>query len=268
MKCGARCRTTSVHRVLHVEAGDPGARHIAVLGARGDHPDASGLHQAHDEAGRAEVGEPVGVLQDVDHVLHGPGVGQGGRDDLDDVGLLAADLVEGGLLGAGADLVQFAGGVAHDADDPVRAPRGVAADVALGVRPAQRSVAQPDAEVGAVVLAAVLEGLRDQGVESVTLHRGHPRGQALGSAVVLLRAHVEDLVGRGVHVERTGVEVPVEGAHEVEGQDGVRVGEPVVRDVRVARSPINHGDTLTAFARLFEWRGRYRTGPRRAHYRR
>ncbi|MDQ0905916.1 hypothetical protein QFZ22_001901 [Streptomyces canus] len=218
------------HRVRLVDPGDVGAGHEAARGALGDQPDPAGLDQTHDQAGGAEVGEAVGVLEDVDDVLDGPGMGESGRGELDDVGLLAPGLVLGDLLPVVLQLAHFLGGVADDADDPARAARPVPSDVALGVRPAQAAVTAAQAEVGAVVLAAVLDGLGDQGVEPVRLGPRHPDGEAHRVSVVLVGAQVEDLVGLGVHVEQTAVQVPVEAAHAVERQDRIRVGGPVVRE--------------------------------------
>ncbi len=118
-------------RVLLVDAGDHGAGDEAALGALGDQPYASGLDQAHDQARRAEVGEAVGVLEDVDDVLDGTGVGEGGRGDLHDVRLLAPRLVLGRLFAARRALAELLRGVADDTDDPARPARPVAADVAL-----------------------------------------------------------------------------------------------------------------------------------------
>jgi hypothetical protein len=230
MNAGARVRTTSPIgycssiRVTSV----PGTK--LPSGPFGDQADTAGLDQAHDQAGRAEVDETVGVLEDVDDVLDGAGVREGGGGELDDVGLPAAGRVLGGLFTAGRALGEFLGGVPDDADDPARAARVVAPDVALGVGPAQGAVAQPHPEVGAVVLAAVLHGLGDDAVEPVALRRRHPDREALGVSVVFVGAQVEDLVGLGVHVEQAVVQVPVEAAHAVERQDRVRVGGPVVRE--------------------------------------
>ncbi len=172
----------------------------------------------------------MGVAQHVDDVVHGAGVREGGRGELDDVGEPPAGLVQRVLPAVARDVRDLLGGVADDADDPAGAARLVAADVALGVRPAQRAVAAAQPEVGAVVLAAVLHGLGDDGVDAAALRRRHPQRQRLGAPVELLRAQVEHLVGLGVHVEQTGVQVPVEAAHAVERQDRVRVGGPVVRE--------------------------------------
>ncbi len=218
------------HRVRLLDPGDLGAGHGGVGGALGDEPDPAGLHQAHHQAGRAEMADAVGVLEDVDDVLDGAGVGEGGGDDLDDVRLLAERLVLGGAQAAGAAVGQFLGGVAEDADDPAGAAGLVAPDVALGVGPAEGAVAAADAEVAAVVLAAVLDGLGHHGVHPGRLGLRHPGGEGLGAAVVLLGPQVEDLVGLGVHVEQSRVQVPVEGAHAVERQDRVRVGGPVRRE--------------------------------------
>src|SRR5690606_40956726 len=84
--------------------------------------------------------EAVGVLEDVDDVLHGAGVGEGGGGELDDVGLLAAGVLLGGLLAPGGAVPEFLGGVPDDADDAAGPAGLVAADVALGVRPAQAAV--------------------------------------------------------------------------------------------------------------------------------
>ncbi len=230
MKRGAESPYDVAHRVGLVDAGDAGAGHGGACRALGDQPDAAGLDQAHDQAGRSEVRDGVGVREDVDDVLDGAGVREGRRDDLYDVGLAAPGLVLGGLFGAGLAVLQLLGGVADDADDPARAARLVAADVALGVGPAQGAVAAAEAEVGAVVLAAVLHGLGDHGVEPKALHPGHPHTQALGVAVVFVGAQIEDLVRQRVHVEQTGVQVPVECPHAVERQNRIRVGGPVVRE--------------------------------------
>ena len=97
----------------------------------------------------------------------------------------------------GLELAELLGGVADDADDAVGAARRVAPDVALGVGPAQGAVAAADAEVGAVVLAAVLQGLRDQRRRAGRLSAAAPAAASVsGRAVVLVGRHVEDLVGR------------------------------------------------------------------------
>src|SRR5690606_4635105 len=108
-------------------------------------------------------GEAVGVLQDVDDVLHGAGVGECGGGELHDVGLFPAGGLLGGLLAPGRAVVELLGGVADDADDAAGPARLVPADVALGVGPAQGAVAAAEAEVGSVVLAAVLQRLRHGG---------------------------------------------------------------------------------------------------------
>ncbi|CAM5738531.1 hypothetical protein SAFG77S_02992 [Streptomyces afghaniensis] len=240
------------HRVGLVDPGDAGAGHEAVRGPLGDQADAAGLDQAHDEAGGTQVGEAVGVLEDVDDVLDGAGVGEGGRGEFDDAGLLPSGLVLGGLVAAGVALGEFPGGVPDDADDAAGPSGVVAADVALGVGPAQGAVSAPDAEVGAVVLAAVLQGLGDRGVQAPGLAGRDALGERLGVVVVLVGAHVEDVVGLGVHVHQAGVQIPVEAAHPVEREDRVRVGGPVVREGQGARSPISHGPTLPGFVRFFD----------------
>lgn len=176
------------------------------------------------------MGEAVGVLQYVDDVLDRAGVCQRGGGELDDVRSPAACLVQLGLVTARRALAQLLGGVPDDADDAARTARLVAPDVALGVGPAQVAVAAADAEVGAVVLTAVLHRLGDHGVQTVSLGPWDTDGEALGVAVVFVGAQVEDLVGLGVHVEQAGVQVPVEAAHAVERQDRIRVGGPVVRE--------------------------------------
>lgn len=218
------------HRVGLVDPGDAGAGHEAVRGPFGDQADAPGLDQAHDQAGGAQVNEAVGVLQDVDDVLDGAGVGEGGRGEFDDAGLLPAGLVPGGLVEAGLALAEFPGGVPDDADDAAGPSGVVAPDVALGVGPAQGAVAAAHAEVGAVVLAAVLQCLGDRGVQAPRLAGRDPLGERLGAVVVLVEAHVEDVVGLGVHLHQAGVKIPVETAHPVEREDRVRVGGPVVRE--------------------------------------
>ena len=131
---------------------------------------------------------------------------------------------------AGRAVGQFLGGVPHDADDPAGPPGVVAADIALGVGPARGAVAAADTEVGAVVLAALLDDLGDEGVEPGRLGLRHPQDQGSGASVELLGQQVEDLVRLGVHVEQALVQVPVEGAHVVERQNRVRVGGPVLRE--------------------------------------
>src|SRR5690606_15707927 len=174
--------------------------------------------------------EAVGVLEDVDDVLHGAGVGEGGGGELDDVGLLAAGVLLGGLLAPGGAVPEFLGGVPDDADDAAGPAGLVAADVALGVRPAQAAVAAAETEVGAVVLAAVLERLGDGRVQPLGRGGRDPGRQRAGRVVVLLGPHVEELAGLGVHLHHAGVQVPVEAAHAVERQNGVRVGRAVVRE--------------------------------------
>ncbi|CAM5252275.1 hypothetical protein SGRIM128S_08990 [Streptomyces griseomycini] len=110
------------HRVRLVDPGDLGARHVAAFGSVRDEPDPAGLDQAHDQAGGTQVGEPVGVLEDVDDVLHGTGVGEGGGGELDDVRLPAAGVRLGGLLAPGLAVAEFPGGVPDDADDRGRGP--------------------------------------------------------------------------------------------------------------------------------------------------
>lgn len=92
------------HRVLLVDPGDLRTGHEAALRPFGDQADTVGLDQAHDQAGRAEVDETVGVLEDVDDVLDGTGVREGGGGELDDVGLPAPGRVLGGLFTAGRAL--------------------------------------------------------------------------------------------------------------------------------------------------------------------
>ncbi len=225
------------HRVRLVDPGDERAGHEAALGALRDQPDAARLDEAHDEAGGAQVGETLGVLEDVDDVLHGARVRERGRGELDDVGLLAARVVACGLLPAAREVVQLLGGVADDADDAAGAARVVAADVALRVGPAQGAVAALEPEVAAVVLAAVLDRLRDQRVQPLALRPRHAHAQGLRVPVVLVGPQVEDLVGPRVHEEPPGVQVPLEAAHAVERQDRVRARGPVVR----------HAPTVTGF---------------------
>ncbi len=171
----------------------------------------------------------MGVREDVDDVLDGAGVGEGGRGEFDDAGLLPAGLVLGCLVEAGVALDEFLGGVPDDTDDPAGPSGVVAPDVALGVGPAQGAVTAAEPEVGAVVLAAVLQGLGDRGVQAPGLVGRDALGEGLGASVVLVGAYVEDVVGLGVHVHQAGVQIPVETAHPVEREDGVRVGGPVVR---------------------------------------
>ncbi|GHA76779.1 hypothetical protein GCM10010512_04120 [Streptomyces thermoviolaceus subsp. thermoviolaceus] len=192
----------------------------------------------------------MGVADDVDDVLHGARVGEGGGGRLHDVGLFAAH----GPLAQTRAVVEFVGGVADDAEDPAGAAVGVTGDVSLGTDPGQGAVTAAYAQVGAVVLAGALHGLGDQGVQAGALAAGDAGGQALGAAVVLLRGEVEDPVGLGVHGEQTGVQVPVEAAHAVEREDRIGVGGPALRECPSACRPLfGHGATLPGFARFFEW---------------
>ncbi|MGX1089779.1 hypothetical protein RKD47_000460 [Streptomyces albogriseolus] len=218
------------HRVPLVDPGEFGAGHEAARGAFRDEPDPAGLDQSHHQTGRAQMGEAVGVLEDVDDVLHGPGVGERGGGQLDHVGLLTAQALLEGLVAAVAAVLQFLGGVADDADDAVGPAGLVPPDVALGVGPAQGAVAAADAEVGAVVLLAGVERAGHDGVQPPRLRGRDADGQGLGPVVVLVGAHVEDLVRLGVHLHHPGVQVPVETAHAVERQDRIRVFRPVVRE--------------------------------------
>ena len=113
----------------------------------------------------------------------------------------------------GGGLGEFLGGVADDADDAQRAAGLVAAHEALGVGPAQAAVPAADAEVHAVVDAAVLQRLRDERVQPEGLGGRHPGGQRVGPVVVLVGAQVEDAERGLVHVQETGGQVPVETAH-------------------------------------------------------
>ncbi len=167
-------------------------------------------------------------------------MGERGHGGLGDVRLPAPGAVPGGLFAAGPAVAQLLGGVADDADDPAGPAGVVAADVALGVGPAQPAVAAADAEVGAVDLAALLQRPADHLVQTGDVRRVQPGAQGLDAVVVLVGAQVEQLVGLGVHLEEAGVQVPVEAAHAVERQDRVRAVGPVVRERRGAHSPISH----------------------------
>lgn len=131
-------------------------------------------------------------------------------------------------LAPGGGVGQFLGGVADDPDDAARAAGAVPADEALGVGPAQGAVAPMDPEVRAVVGSPALQGVRDQPVQTLGLVRRHPRRQRGRPVVVLVRGQVEHVEGGAVHVHETGVKIPVEAAHTVQGEAEVRVGGPVV----------------------------------------
>ncbi|GAA3073427.1 hypothetical protein GCM10020254_16580 [Streptomyces goshikiensis] len=162
------------HRVLVVDTGVAGAGDEAARRALGDEVDAARLDQAHHHAHRAQPLQAVRVADDVDDVPHGAGVCEGRGGALDHRGLAAPLLVEAEPLRRVAELL---GGVADDADDPVRAPVGTAHDAALGVGPAEPAVAAADPEIGAVAVHAALEGAGDQGVEAGGLGGRHPRAQ-------------------------------------------------------------------------------------------
>ena len=220
-----------VHRVLRVDAGDAGAGHVAVHGA-GRRP--CRMRPASTRP-MTRLVAPRWVRPWVSWRTSMTswtvtGVGERGGGELHDVRLVAPRLVLGGLLAACRGVAELGGRVPDDADDPARPAALVAADVALGVGPARGAVPAADAEVRAVVLAAVLQGLADQRVQAGGLGGRYPHGERGGVPVVLVGAHVEDLVGLGVHVHQTGVQVPVEAAHAVERQDRIRVGGPVVRE--------------------------------------
>lgn len=114
------------------------------------------------------------------------------------------------------------GGVADDADDAHGAAGVVAVDPPLGVGPLVAAVAAADPEVGAVLRAAVLERLGDEGVEAAALVRQDPRAERLGTVVVLRAVEVEDVEGGVVHEHRAVDEVPVESAHP---EDGAEFGQ-------------------------------------------
>lgn len=209
-------------------------------------PDAAAFEQAEGDVGGAEAFQGARVLQDLDHVGEGAGAGEGVGGGLDDAGLAAAPV---DTAAAGGGVVEFLGGVADQADDAQRPALFVAADVPLGVGPARRAVAQPHPEVRAVVLHARLERLGDGLVQAAPLVVGNPDGERLGVVVVLARAHVEDGQRLAVHRHQAAVQVPVEAADAVQGQDRVRVRRPVVREGVGVRTPVSHVPTLPPLGR-------------------
>lgn len=215
------------HRVLLVRPGVAGAGHERVLRAVGHQMDASGLHQSHDQAGRTEMRQALGVLEHLDDVPDGAGVGQRRRGAVHQAGASAPLQVQ---LLAGGGVGQLLGRVADDADDAVRAAGPVPPDEALGVGPAETAVAPFDPEVGAVVALPALERLRDHGVQPHALVRRHPLPERLRPVVVLLGPQVEHVERGPVHVHEATVEIPVEAAHTVQGEAEIRVGGPVVRE--------------------------------------
>ncbi|GAA3074731.1 hypothetical protein GCM10020000_69700 [Streptomyces olivoverticillatus] len=214
-------------------------------GAFGDQVDPPGLDEAEDQQVGAEVLDGLGILEEVDDVLDGAGVGQGGGDRLHDAGLVAALLV-----GFRPDrTAELFGGVADDADDAVRAALRIAPDAALRVRPAGGAVTGADTVVDAVGLAAVLEGLGDQAVGAGRVLRREPPGDVLDAVYGRAGRHAEDFLRHGVQVQPVAVDVPVEAADAIEGETQLGASRPVVRRRCVGgrRSPINHRSTLPLF---------------------
>ncbi len=247
------------HGVVVGDPGVAGAGYEGVGGALGDEVDAAALDEADDEAVGAEALQAGGIAEDVDDVLHGSGVCEGGGGPFDDGALVAAS---GGGLAAFHRMGEFGGRVAEDAQDAVRAAVPVAADVALDVGPSGGVVAAPDAEVRPVGGAAGFEGPRHEPVERHGLGELDAVEEGGGVAVVLLGGEVEDGEGGGVQVHEPAVQVPVEGAHAVEGQRQVRVRGPVTRQRYGGRrrSPINHEPTLSPFARFAHVFGAWAAG--------
>lgn len=211
--------------------------------ALGDQPDASRLDEPEDDVLRAQAAQSLLVGEHGDDFADRSGVCQGGGGALDDAGVPTALLIDGEPL---RRVGVFVAGVADHADDAAGPAGAVPPDAALAVGPAQLAVAQPDPEVRAVGVAAVLERPRDQGVETGRLMGRDAAAERGRTVVVLVRQHVEHLEGGRVHVHQPAVEVPVEAAHAVEGQGQVRVGGPVVRHRHGGplRSPVSHAVTL------------------------
>ncbi|CAM5453848.1 hypothetical protein SAVIM40S_01224 [Streptomyces avidinii] len=221
---------------------DPGVldlRHVRAQLPLRDQVDAPAVDDAQHHADRAEVPEGLRVLEDVGHVVHGAGVGEDGGGPLDDVGHPAAPL---DLLPGGAGLAGVVGGVAEDPDHAVRATARVPQDVPLDVGPGCRAVAPAAADVGPVVAPAVLDRLRDPGVEPCLLTGHEASPEPGGRAVELVRGQVQDLQGGGIEIHPPVVEVPVECAHAVEREAGVRPRRPV--DGGVLR-PTAHADRVS-----------------------
>lgn len=125
---------------------------------------------------------------------------------------------------------QLLGGVPDDPEDAAGAAVGVAPDEPLGVGPAQRAVAEPAAEVGAVTLLPRFQRLHEHGVEPGALVLGDPLAEIGRPVVVLLGPQIEHVQRRPVQVHEATVQIPVEAAHTVQGEAEVRVGGPVFRE--------------------------------------